>query len=67
MLSSHPCSSEGVLLLSSIVLDDAAAAPIASMLHLHFTSHLASNGRNMWEMKHTGELHMLWMHVDGSP
>ena len=24
-------------------------------------------GCNQWEMKHTGELHILWMHVDGSP
>ena len=66
MLSSHPCSSEGVLLLSSIVLD-AAAASGAFMLYLHFTFYLASNGCNMWEMKLTEGLHMLWMHVDGSP
>ena len=29
--------------------------------------HLASNGCNMWEMQHSEGLHMLWMHVDGSP
>ena len=29
--------------------------------------HLASQGCNKWEMQHTGGLHMLWMHVDGSP
>ena len=38
MLSSHPCSSEGVLLLSSIVLDDAAAACIyAALAFSHLT------------------------------
>ena len=25
------------------------------------------SGCNKWEMKHTGELHMMWMRVDGSP
>ena len=29
--------------------------------------HLAIYGCNMWEMEHTEDLHMLWMHVDGSP
>ena len=29
--------------------------------------HLASHGCNMWEREFTGELHILWMHVDGSP
>ena len=29
--------------------------------------HLAICGCNMWEMKHAGDLHILWMHVDGSP
>ena len=29
--------------------------------------HLASNGCNRWEMEIVGVLHMLWMHVDGSP
>ena len=66
MLSSHPCSSEGVLLLSSIVLD-ALLALGAFMLYLPFTFHLASNGCNRWEMKLAGELYMLWKHVDGSP
>ena len=34
---------------------------------ISFPVHLASNGCNMWEMKLTEGLHMLWMHVDGSP
>ena len=29
--------------------------------------HLAIYGCNMWAMQHTEDLHMLWMHVDGSP
>ena len=79
MLSSHPCSSEGVLLLSSF-LSLPAAVPVAVavafalalffsvlLISFSFTFHLASNGCNMWEMKLTEGLQMLWMHVDGSP
>ena len=37
------------------------------MLCKKVCSHLASDGCNMWEMELTEDLHMLWMHVDGSP
>ena len=37
------------------------------LINLITAFHLASNGCNMWEMKLTEGLHMLWMHVDGSP
>ncbi len=75
MLSSGPCSSEGVLLLPfdfpavgvvrglhDIILVWLALSALANN---HF--HLASHGCNKWEMKRTAGLYMLWMHVDGSP
>ena len=45
----------------------ALALALMSLIKLTDTFHLASNGCNMWEMKLTEGLHMLWMHVDGSP
>ena len=68
MLSSDPCSSEGVPLLPfarSALYDIFFLAVFERGEQHHF--HLASHGCNMWEMEHTEELHMLWMHVDGSP
>ena len=80
MLSSHPCSSECVLLLP-FGLADVGDVDVGCVLcvrlfvflfivFMHFQNggfHLAIHGCCRWEIKHAGGLYMLWKHVDGSP